>query len=280
MSRLIPRARLIYPALHRRWDGGPAKVAGLVREGDEIAGFEVMEFPGHAPGMIGLWRESDRVAICSDTVYFGDSETFKAYPPDEASVPHPCWNFSTDQARESIRKLAALKPAVVAAGHEEPRRGPGPGRACSSARGRKASSSRGGGAQTTSQPRTRSRRSTTARSRPLPQRIDVAPAVAREDDVAAGTAEQAVASGAAPDPVPPKPAAHDVAARSGEQAISPAAAAEDVASAVPGDAVVARAAIEAVLALEAEDAVVAAESEDAVAARGFRAAPDRAGRRG
>ena len=124
MSKLIRRARLIYPALHHRWDGGPARVAGLVREGDEVAGFKVVEFPGHAPGMIGLWRETDRVVICSDTVYFGDSETFKAYPPGEASVPHPCWNFDMEQARESTRKLAALKPAAILAGHEEPRRGP------------------------------------------------------------------------------------------------------------------------------------------------------------
>jgi glyoxylase-like metal-dependent hydrolase (beta-lactamase superfamily II) len=125
MSRLIRRARLVYPALHRRWDGGPVQIAGLVGEGDEVAGFRVVEFPGHAPGMIGLWRESDRLVLCTDTVYFGDSETFKPYPPDEASVPHPCWNFNTEQARESLRKLAALNPAIIAAGHEEPRRGPG-----------------------------------------------------------------------------------------------------------------------------------------------------------
>ena len=34
-----------------------------IREGDEVAGFRVIHFPGHAPGLIGLWRESDRVAI-------------------------------------------------------------------------------------------------------------------------------------------------------------------------------------------------------------------------
>ena len=125
MSKLIRRARLVYPLLHRRWDGGPARVAGLVREGDDVAGFKVLEFPGHAPGMIGLWRESDRVVLCSDTVYFGDSETFKTFAPDEASVPHPCWNFDMEMARESVRKLAALEPTAVLAGHTEPRRGPG-----------------------------------------------------------------------------------------------------------------------------------------------------------
>ena len=39
-------------------------------------------------------------------------------------MPHPAWNFDTEQARASIRKLASLKPAAVLAGHEEPRRGP------------------------------------------------------------------------------------------------------------------------------------------------------------
>ena len=116
-------AKLMYPLLHRRWDGGPAAVAGTVSEGDTVAGFQVIDFPGHAPGLIGLWRESDRLVICSDTVYFGDSETFKPLPEGEASVPHPAWNHDMDQARESVRKLAGLNPSIVAAGHEEPRSG-------------------------------------------------------------------------------------------------------------------------------------------------------------
>jgi glyoxylase-like metal-dependent hydrolase (beta-lactamase superfamily II) len=65
--------RLIYPTLHRRWDAGGVKIAGTVEEGDEVAGFKVHHFPGHAPGLIGLFRESDRLALCTDTVYFIDS---------------------------------------------------------------------------------------------------------------------------------------------------------------------------------------------------------------
>jgi glyoxylase-like metal-dependent hydrolase (beta-lactamase superfamily II) len=94
-----------------------------VQEGDEVAGFKVFDFPGHAPGLIGLWRESDRVAICSDVVYFVNSETFEELPPDKAAIPHPGWNFDTGQAKESARKLAALKPEALLAGHEEPRSG-------------------------------------------------------------------------------------------------------------------------------------------------------------
>ena len=62
--------RQIHRAVHRfAWDGGPVKIAGTVEEGDEVAGFKVIDLPGHAPGLIGLWRESDRLALVSDTFY-------------------------------------------------------------------------------------------------------------------------------------------------------------------------------------------------------------------
>jgi glyoxylase-like metal-dependent hydrolase (beta-lactamase superfamily II)/predicted ester cyclase/mannose-6-phosphate isomerase-like protein (cupin superfamily) len=70
-----PPARLLMPPLHRFWDGGPAKVSGTVTEGDEIAGFRVLHLPGHAPGLIGLWRESDRLALTSDCFHLVDLET-------------------------------------------------------------------------------------------------------------------------------------------------------------------------------------------------------------
>ena len=112
----FPRA--VYPKLLAHWDGGPAKVAETLSEGDEIAGFVVKHFPGHAPGLIGLWRERDRLAIVSDTTYFVDSMKFK--PVDWANVPNRVFNWDHDAASASLRKLAALEPATVAAGHSEP----------------------------------------------------------------------------------------------------------------------------------------------------------------
>jgi hydroxyacylglutathione hydrolase len=119
----VAPVRWIYPTLLRRWDGGPVKIAGTVIEGDEVAGFEVLHFPGHAPGLIGLWRESDRVAIVSDVVYLVDSARLKPLPHGEASVPHPAWAWDHEKAKESVRRLAALEPKVVCAGHERPLRG-------------------------------------------------------------------------------------------------------------------------------------------------------------
>jgi glyoxylase-like metal-dependent hydrolase (beta-lactamase superfamily II) len=115
--------RWIYPSLLRHWDGGPVKIGGTVSEGDEVAGFEVLHFPGHAPGLIGLWRESDRLALVSDVVYLVDSARLKALPPGEASVPHPAFAWNHQEAKRSLRRLAELEPLVVGAGHDRPLRG-------------------------------------------------------------------------------------------------------------------------------------------------------------
>lgn len=124
ISALPAPARWIYPTLLRRWDDGAVKIDGTVSEGDEIAGFRVVHFPGHAPGLIGLWRESDRLAIVSDVVYLIDSTRMgRPLPKGEASVPHPAWGWNHAKAKESVRKLAALEPVLVCTGHDKPLRG-------------------------------------------------------------------------------------------------------------------------------------------------------------
>ena len=124
ISTLPAPARWIYPMLLRRWDDGAVKIGGTVSEGDDVAGFRVLHFPGHAPGLIGLWRESDRVALVSDVVYLVDSTKMgRPLPAGEASVPHPAWGWDHAKAKQSVLKLAALEPAVVCTGHDEPLRG-------------------------------------------------------------------------------------------------------------------------------------------------------------
>lgn len=124
ISELPAPARWLYPLLLRRWDGGAVRIDGTVAESDEVAGFRVLHFPGHAPGLIGLWRESDRVAIVSDVIYLMDSTKMgRPLPPGEASVPHFAWNWNHAKAKESVRKLAALEPELVGTGHGEPLRG-------------------------------------------------------------------------------------------------------------------------------------------------------------
>jgi glyoxylase-like metal-dependent hydrolase (beta-lactamase superfamily II)/predicted ester cyclase len=109
--------RQIQRVLHRlAWDGGPVQIAGTLTEGDEVAGFRVIHLPGHAPGQIGLWRESDRLALVSDTFYTLEMWGRDAPP----KVPFALYNYDTEQARASIRKLAALEPAAAWPGHAKP----------------------------------------------------------------------------------------------------------------------------------------------------------------
>lgn len=108
--------RQVHRLLHRMaWDGGPVKIAGTLREGEEVAGFKVIHLPGHAPGLIGLWRESDRLALCTDCFYTLDMWG-RNCPPH---LPERVYNYDTEQARESMRKLAALEPAAAWPGHAE-----------------------------------------------------------------------------------------------------------------------------------------------------------------
>ncbi|HWX96371.1 MAG TPA: ester cyclase [Solirubrobacteraceae bacterium] len=106
--------RQMHRLMHRyAWDGGPVEISGNLAEGDEIAGFRVIELPGHAPGQIGLWREQDRLALSSDCFY-----TLDMWGRDSAPhIPEPLYNYDTEQARASIRKLAALEPAAAWPGH-------------------------------------------------------------------------------------------------------------------------------------------------------------------
>jgi hydroxyacylglutathione hydrolase len=109
--------RQIHRAMHRwAWDAGPVKISGTVSEGDRIAGFQVIDLPGHAPGQIGLWRESDRLALVTDCFY-----TLEMWGRDcPPHVPEKTYNYDTEQAKASIRKLAEMEPAAAWPGHAKP----------------------------------------------------------------------------------------------------------------------------------------------------------------
>lgn len=117
LSLLSWWSRPVYQRLHASWDSGALKIAGAVEEGEEIAGFQVLHMPGHAPGLISLYRAEDGLALVSDLVCTLNPETGLG---TAARVPHPAFNLDTEQARESIRRLAALRPKVVWPGHAKP----------------------------------------------------------------------------------------------------------------------------------------------------------------
>jgi len=117
MDKLGPHGRFLLSRLIPTWDGGAVTVAGTVNEAERIAGFRVIDLPGHAPGLIGLFRESDRLALVSDCFYTLDPQTGLKGP---ARRPHPAFNLDSEQARASIHKLAQLEPSAAWAGHADP----------------------------------------------------------------------------------------------------------------------------------------------------------------
>lgn len=89
-------------------------VARVLSEGDPLAaGFTVLDTPGHSPGHVSFWRESDRTLICGDVFFNMHLLT------TVAGLREPPSLLTTDPAknRDSERRLAALEPHAVGFGH-------------------------------------------------------------------------------------------------------------------------------------------------------------------
>jgi hydroxyacylglutathione hydrolase len=106
---------------HALMSGPGRKVDRVLHEGDDVAGFTVLEVPGHSAGHLAFWRESDRTLVCGDV--FRNLSYATMLPgikePPEAFTPDPARN------RDSIRRMAELRPALAAVGHGPPFRDPG-----------------------------------------------------------------------------------------------------------------------------------------------------------
>ena len=109
-------------ALQQRfWTGPPHPVARALSEGDEVAGFTVLETPGHSAGHVTYWRESDRTMILGDVLNGMNVMTGirGLHEPPKIFTPDPARN------RQSARRLAELRPALACFGHGPPLRDPG-----------------------------------------------------------------------------------------------------------------------------------------------------------
>lgn len=95
------------------------KVDRRLKEGDIVAGFQVMAQPGHSPGLLAFWREDDRTLIVGDG------------PINLSTDPtNPRWlhmpkklHHNPDAAVASRWRMAELKPELIVSTHGYPVRG-------------------------------------------------------------------------------------------------------------------------------------------------------------
>ncbi len=106
--------RLFFRTMH-----GPGHpVDRRLVEGDEVAGFKVLDVPGHSIGHVAYWRESDRVLVLGDVL--NNMDVITGIPglrePKDMLTPDPPTN------RRSAKRLGELEPALVLFGHGAPLR--------------------------------------------------------------------------------------------------------------------------------------------------------------
>ena len=87
-----------------------------------LPGWRWIHTPGHSPGHVSLFRESDRVLVAGDAFVTTRQESLKAVLTREQQVSRPPAYFTIDweAAGRSVRELAQLRPLVGATGHGLP----------------------------------------------------------------------------------------------------------------------------------------------------------------
>lgn len=94
----------------------------------ELPGWTLLQTPGHTPGHVSFWRESDRTLLPGDAFCTTKAESFfEASIAQKVELHGPPAYFTSDwdSARVSVERLALLDPAIVAPGHGKPLAGDG-----------------------------------------------------------------------------------------------------------------------------------------------------------
>lgn len=90
-----------------------------LREGDVVAGFEVLEQPGHSPGLLAFWREADRTLVVGDGPINLSSD-----PTKPRWLPMPKRLHADPEAAVASRwRMVSLEPELIVSTHGYPVRG-------------------------------------------------------------------------------------------------------------------------------------------------------------
>jgi glyoxylase-like metal-dependent hydrolase (beta-lactamase superfamily II) len=91
-----------------------------------LPGWRWIHVPGHSPGQIALWRESDRTLLSADAVITTAQESAYAVAVQKPELhgPPQYWTIHWGEAATSARRLAELEPELLLSGHGDPLQGP------------------------------------------------------------------------------------------------------------------------------------------------------------
>ncbi len=88
-------------------------------EGDEVAGFKVLDVPGHSAGHLAFWRGSDGVLVLGDVL--NNQNSLTGFPRG-LRLPFDFFTPDPEENRRSAKRLGELEPRLVLFGHGPPLR--------------------------------------------------------------------------------------------------------------------------------------------------------------
>ena len=90
-----------------------------------MTGWRWVHTPGHTPGHVSLWRESDRTLIVGDAFVTTAQESVYAAATQRPELHGPPMYYTQDwdASRRSVEQLAELQPELVVTGHGRPMQG-------------------------------------------------------------------------------------------------------------------------------------------------------------
>jgi glyoxylase-like metal-dependent hydrolase (beta-lactamase superfamily II) len=117
MSRLFPNGGINIGERARVYDRVVLPV---------LSEWHIIHTPGHSAGHVSFFRERDRTMIVGDAFITVNQDSAVDVITQRRQLTHPPNYLTTDwpAARASVRKLADLRPNVVATGHGLPMAGP------------------------------------------------------------------------------------------------------------------------------------------------------------
>ncbi len=114
LARFFPSKAVNLGKRAVEWNGDLAKFS--------VPGWKAIYTPGHSPGHFAFFRSDDAILLAGDAITTMNIDNIADLITRKQEVCRPPAPATCDwqQAHESVKKLAALRPWIIAAGHGQP----------------------------------------------------------------------------------------------------------------------------------------------------------------